>query len=98
MANTALHDVRQVRKSWTIPMSGKHVMVLFFLNLRVFIKEYPLMKFALRYGGNRTHAGANPDLIRSVTLTTRPTEYIRLVPNVPIRYTRLTEWLRSQTV
>ena len=38
----------------------------------------------LRYGGNRTHAGANPHLIRSATLTIRPTEYIRLVPNVPI--------------
>jgi len=38
----------------------------------------------LRYGGNRTHAGANPNLIRSATLTIRPTEYIRLVLNVPI--------------
>jgi len=38
----------------------------------------------LRYGGNRTHAGVNPHLIRSATLTIRPTEYIRLVPNVPI--------------
>jgi len=35
-----------------------------------------VMNFVLRYGGNRTHAGANPDLIRSVTLTTRSTEYI----------------------
>jgi len=43
-----------------------------------------VMNFALRYGGNRTHAGANPDLIRSATLTIRPTEYIRLVPKVPI--------------
>jgi len=43
-----------------------------------------VMNFALRYGGNRTHAGANPDLIRSATLTIQPTEYIRLVPNVPI--------------
>jgi len=38
----------------------------------------------LRYGGNRTRAGANPHLIWSATLTTRPTEYIRLVLNVPI--------------
>jgi len=43
-----------------------------------------MMNFALRYGGNRTRAGANPHLIRSLTLTIRPTEYIRLVPNVPI--------------
>ena len=35
-----------------------------------------VMIFALRYGGNRTHAGANPHLIRSATLTSRPTEYI----------------------
>jgi len=42
------------------------------------------MNFALRYGGNRTGAGANPHLIRSLTLTIRPTEYIRLVSNVPI--------------
>jgi len=43
-----------------------------------------VMNFALRYGGDRTHAGVNPDLIQSATLTIRPTEYIRLVPNVPI--------------
>ena len=38
----------------------------------------------LRYGGNRTHAGTNPHLIRSATLTIRPTEHIRLILNVPI--------------
>jgi len=38
----------------------------------------------LRYGGNRTHAGTIPHLIRFATLTIRPTEYIRLVPIVPI--------------
>ena len=43
-----------------------------------------VMNFEVRYGGNRTHAGTNPDLIRSQTSTTRPTVYIRLVPNVPI--------------
>ena len=43
-----------------------------------------VMNFVLRYGGNRIHAGANPDLIRSQTLTIRPTEYLRLVLNVPI--------------
>jgi len=49
----------------------------------IYIHMY-MMNFALRYGGNRTHAGANPCLIRSQTLTTRPTVYTRLVPNVPI--------------
>jgi len=44
----------------------------------------PMMNFALRYGGNRTYAGANPGLIRSQTLTTRPTVYIQLVPSGPI--------------
>jgi len=43
-----------------------------------------LMNLALRYGGNRTHTGASSGLIRSRTLTTRPTMYIRLVPYVPI--------------
>ena len=43
-----------------------------------------VMNFALRFGGNRTHAGVGPDLMGPATLTTRPTEYIRLVPNVPI--------------
>jgi len=43
-----------------------------------------VMNFALRYRGNRTHTGANPSLIRSQTLTTRPTVYIQLVPNAYI--------------
>ena len=47
-------------------------------------QDIEVMNFALRYGGNRTHAGANPGLIRSQTKTTRPTVYIRLVPNVPV--------------
>jgi len=38
----------------------------------------------LRYRGNRTHAGTKPHLIRSATLTIRPTKYIRLILNVPI--------------
>ena len=42
------------------------------------------MNFALRYGGNQTHAGGNSGLLWSRTLTTWPTVYIRLVPNVPI--------------
>jgi len=45
-----------------------------------------LMNFALRYGENQTHAGVNPGLIRSQTLTTRSTVYIRLVPNAPITW------------
>jgi len=41
----------------------------------------------LRYGGNRSPRGANlSNLIRSSTLTTRPTVYIRLVPKVPITW------------
>ena len=43
-----------------------------------------LMNFALRYGGNRTHAGANSDLLWRSALTTRPTVFIELVPRVPI--------------
>ena len=43
-----------------------------------------VMICALRFGGNRTHAGASPDFKRSQTLTTRPTVFIRLVLNVPI--------------
>jgi len=55
------------------------------ISLKVSLKIPSLPKFSLRYGGNRTHAAANPGLLRSQTLTTRPTVYIRLVPNVPIR-------------
>jgi len=43
-----------------------------------------VMNFALRYRGNRTHAARNSGLVWSQTLSTRPTVYIWLVPNVPI--------------
>ena len=44
-----------------------------------------VMNFALKYRGNQTHAGASSGLIRSQTLTDRPTVYIRLVLDVTNR-------------
>ena len=55
------------------------------------------MNFALRYGGNRTHAGGNSGLLWSQTLTTRPTVCIRLVLNVPITwFTNVSRWSGGQ--
>jgi len=60
-----------------------YIYIYIYIYIHIYIYTY-MMNFALRYGGNRTHAGANPHLIRSATLTIQPTEYIRLVPKVPI--------------
>ena len=60
-------------------------------------KAKEVMKFALRYGGNRTYAGGNPGLLWSQTLTTRSTLYIRLVPHVPGSITSCNGNIRYQS-